>query len=90
MTSGNKERASARLRRASEIWSRSRLLRWSAYERERCSNVFSRRAGLSCKRLNFVGNDKNFLPWSPACAASIVAFNASRLVWLATFSTTVF
>ena len=29
---------------------------------------------------------ESFLPWSPTYAASIVAFNASRLVWLATFS----
>ena len=29
---------------------------------------------------------ENFLSWSLACAASIAAFDASRLVWLATFS----
>ena len=62
MTSEYKERASAEVTaRVGNLGLDLGCFSWSAHERERYSNVFSRRAGLSCKRLNFAGYDRKFL-----------------------------
>ena len=83
MTSDNKERASA------EVTARVRNLgcfvgRLMNVKGARMSSVAVQACPASA--LTSPAMIENFLPWSLASAASIVAFNASRLVWLATFS----